>query len=151
MSIEELCGREWQERVSPICPSCSYELRGIPELRCPECGYRPTFAELRDGARQTHLALMELESVRANMRIGWIVLACAAAGSPLLRWVGLGGLTLFLGVFIAIGVVGFGLQALRIRQLSPQVREHMEIGRSVEQGVLLAVLGAVFGLVSLLL
>src|SRR5687768_18521450 len=32
----------------PHCPLCDYDLRGLAEPRCPECGYRFTWEELRD-------------------------------------------------------------------------------------------------------
>src|SRR5262245_13172445 len=30
-----------------LCPLCEYNLRGLAEARCPECGYRTTWEELR--------------------------------------------------------------------------------------------------------
>src|SRR4029077_3438761 len=30
------------------CPLCDYNLRGLAEPRCPECGHRSTWEELRD-------------------------------------------------------------------------------------------------------
>ena len=30
-----------------LCPLCEYNLRGLTEARCPECGYRTTWEELR--------------------------------------------------------------------------------------------------------
>ena len=34
-----------------LCPLCEYDLRGLVEPRCPECGYQFTWEELRDRAR----------------------------------------------------------------------------------------------------
>jgi len=34
------------------CPLCGYSLRGLPEPRCPECGYAFTWAGLRDEMRR---------------------------------------------------------------------------------------------------
>src|SRR3989442_887207 len=31
-----------------LCPLCDYNLRGLTEARCPECGYRSTWEELRN-------------------------------------------------------------------------------------------------------
>src|SRR6185369_16048420 len=31
-----------------LCPLCDYNLRGLTEARCPECGYRTTWDELRN-------------------------------------------------------------------------------------------------------
>src|SRR5688572_27297452 len=40
--------------VAVFCPLCEYDLRGLEEPRCPECGYRFTWAELHDPALRLH-------------------------------------------------------------------------------------------------
>ncbi len=32
---------------APVCPQCGYDLWGIPEQRCPECGFRYQWAAIR--------------------------------------------------------------------------------------------------------
>lgn len=41
------------------CPLCYYNLRGQVEPRCPECGYRFEWRDLRDPARRRHPYLFE--------------------------------------------------------------------------------------------
>jgi len=41
------------------CPLCHYDLRGLTEPRCPECGFRFTWPELLDPARRLHPYLFE--------------------------------------------------------------------------------------------
>jgi len=41
------------------CPLCNYNLRGLTEPRCPECGYRFTWNELTDPALRLHPFLFE--------------------------------------------------------------------------------------------
>lgn len=41
------------------CPLCEYNLRGLAEPRCPECGYRFEWNELLDPARRLHAYLFE--------------------------------------------------------------------------------------------
>src|SRR4051794_15887190 len=41
------------------CPLCDYDLRGLVDPRCPECGYVFDWAELRDPARRLHPYLFE--------------------------------------------------------------------------------------------
>jgi hypothetical protein len=41
------------------CPLCDYDLRGLVEPRCPECGYRFEWAELLDPTRRRHRFLFE--------------------------------------------------------------------------------------------
>jgi len=44
---------------SVLCPLCGYDLRGLIEPRCPECGYRFVWAELLDRKLNTHPYLFE--------------------------------------------------------------------------------------------
>ncbi len=41
------------------CPMCDYNLRGLIDPRCPECGYTFEWTELRDPARRLHPYLFE--------------------------------------------------------------------------------------------
>ena len=41
------------------CPLCEYNLRGLSEPRCPECGFAFTWAELIRGRREAHRYLFE--------------------------------------------------------------------------------------------
>jgi hypothetical protein len=41
------------------CPLCEYNLRGLTEPRCPECGYRFEWDQLRDEKLKTHPYLFE--------------------------------------------------------------------------------------------
>ena len=41
------------------CPLCSYNLRGLAEPRCPECGYRFAWPEMLDPTRRRHPYLFE--------------------------------------------------------------------------------------------
>ena len=41
------------------CPLCEYDLRGLVEPRCPECGYRFEWADVTDPARRLHPYLFE--------------------------------------------------------------------------------------------
>src|SRR6185503_2909506 len=41
------------------CPLCEYNLRGLTEPRCPECGYRFEWVELIDAKLKLHPYLFE--------------------------------------------------------------------------------------------
>src|SRR4051812_18016461 len=41
------------------CPLCDYNLRGLTEPRCPECGAKFDWDELRNPARRLHPYLFE--------------------------------------------------------------------------------------------
>src|SRR4051812_24212148 len=42
-----------------LCPLCDYNLRGLTEARCPECGAKFDWEELRDPTRRMHPYLFE--------------------------------------------------------------------------------------------
>jgi hypothetical protein len=51
---------DWDALTEKIeCPLCLYNLRGLIEPRCPECGYRFEWAELLDPHRRRHPYLFE--------------------------------------------------------------------------------------------
>jgi hypothetical protein len=52
------------------CPMCDYNLRGLTEPRCPECGYRFDWAELLDARRRPHRYLFE-HHPEANFKSFW--------------------------------------------------------------------------------
>ena len=43
------------------CPLCEYNLRGLSEPRCPECGYQFVWAELIEAMRIAHPYLFEVQ------------------------------------------------------------------------------------------
>ena len=45
--------------VPLLCPICDYNLHGLTEPRCPECGYRFTWEELSDPIRRLHPYVFE--------------------------------------------------------------------------------------------
>ncbi len=49
------------------CPLCEYDLRGLIDPRCPECGYTFDWDELRDPTRRLHPYLFE-HHPEANVR-----------------------------------------------------------------------------------
>ena len=50
-----------------VCPLCDYNLRGLTEPRCPECGFAFSWAELLDERRDRHRWLFE-HGRRRNVR-----------------------------------------------------------------------------------
>jgi len=55
------------ECAQVCCPLCDYDLRGLTEPRCPECGYRFEWADLTDPDRKRHPYLFE-HHPRRNVR-----------------------------------------------------------------------------------
>ena len=53
-----------------LCPLCHYNLRGLTEPRCPECGYTSTWPEIFDPTRRLHPYLFEHHPER-NVKSFW--------------------------------------------------------------------------------
>ncbi len=59
-SLDDNATPNWETTSDEIhCPLCSYNLRGLSEPRCPECGYRFSWSELTDPKRKDHPYLFE--------------------------------------------------------------------------------------------
>lgn len=57
-----------------LCPLCEYNLRGLSEARCPECGYRFEWAVVTDPRKRLHPYLFEHHperNVRSFFRTLW--------------------------------------------------------------------------------
>ena len=53
-------GGDWDAARGDVqCPLCEYDLRGLVEPRCPECGYAFTWPDVTDPARRLHPFLFE--------------------------------------------------------------------------------------------
>lgn len=62
---------DWSSLASELeCPLCNYNLRGLAEPRCPECGFAFQWAELLDRNRNRHPYLFEHQE-RHNIWSFW--------------------------------------------------------------------------------
>src|SRR4051812_29597472 len=53
-------GPDWETIQHAVeCPLCDYNLRGLTECRCPECGFVFQWAEVLDPDRRNHPYLFE--------------------------------------------------------------------------------------------
>ncbi|HEY1629165.1 MAG TPA: hypothetical protein VGF52_04850, partial [Tepidisphaeraceae bacterium] len=51
---------DWSQQSDEVlCPLCEYNLRGLSEPRCPECGFQSDWRELTDPGRRQHPYLFE--------------------------------------------------------------------------------------------
>src|SRR3712207_2033609 len=66
---------DWSTLAGDVtCPLCDYNLRGLSEPRCPECGYAFAWPDLLDPARRRHPYLFEHHpehNVR-SFRLTWL-------------------------------------------------------------------------------
>ncbi len=60
MASAKLAAPDWETIQDSVeCPLCRYNLRGLSEARCPECGYEFEWAEILDVTRRKHRYLFE--------------------------------------------------------------------------------------------
>lgn len=79
------------------CPKCGYDLHGIPEVRCPECGFRYDAAALRSMAASAEW----IRLVAARMLIVRATLAAALTAPAVLNRLGISGLSSFCVIAVA--------------------------------------------------
>ena len=76
--------RRIMEKEHPACPQCGYDLHGIPEIRCPECGFRFDKAALRGLAEEAeHCRLTAARTVVVRTALALVLgmpFLCAIAG-----------------------------------------------------------------------
>jgi hypothetical protein len=117
-----------------LCPLCDYNLRGLTESRCPECGYRFDWIDLIDPQRRRHPYLFEhhpqrkvwsfFKTLLAGLRPGkfWRSLNPAQPSHPrrlLLYWI-LSNLSLLL---IPLAMLTFGAIELTAANQSYRARQ----------------------------
>lgn len=74
-----------------FCPSCGYNLYGIPEVRCPECGFRYDLRAVRSLGYGAHHQLTDT----ACFVTAWSIFAVGVVSAPLsLAFRGGGGVAL---------------------------------------------------------
>lgn len=70
-SKHHAAGPDWQSITEEIlCPLCEYNLKGLTEPRCPECGYTCEWQDLLDPNRRLHRYVFEHHPQR-NYRSFW--------------------------------------------------------------------------------
>jgi hypothetical protein len=113
------------------CPLCNYNLRGLAEARCPECGGQFTWDELRDPTKRLHPYLFEhhpdrniwsfFRTLRGGLlpRRFWTTLLPVQPSQPrrlILYWI------LALVLVIGSTFAEFGVRTFQVYQLVTQRR-----------------------------
>lgn len=86
----DTCG---SQRVTQFCPNCGYDLCGLPEDRCPECGQRfdrSTLPIVEEGSAQPERSLWPLQAAAIGLAFVHYGLGSSAANTVFqLAWLGL--------------------------------------------------------------
>lgn len=136
MNLEATPGQampDWSSITEDIlCPLCEYNLRGVSEPRCPECGYRFEWQEVLDPGRRQHTYLFEHH---ASNRVRWFRKTVRATLRPGQFWRALhpvqmihpGRLVLYALIVAAVYILSV--------QMLPGGLAARQIQRILEQGV----------------
>jgi hypothetical protein len=63
---------EWRLPLPPTCPQCAYNLTGLTENRCPECGTAFRWPEVRKYVKHTWSLVMRLRHANQDTRMSLI-------------------------------------------------------------------------------
>lgn len=122
--------------IELLCPLCDYDLRGLPEPRCPECGHQFEWEELTDPARMKLRWLFEHRRglggyLGTSLRLWrpWEFWGSWLRPSHRLvvgRVVGFGMVGVVLAVLVvAVGIVGTAVVGLQLQSLGARRLESM--------------------------
>lgn len=151
-TLENLTGNEWRGPGPPLCPSCGYNLTGLPEPRCPECGSWFSWSQIQRHSRRVFYDQARLKFADQDAAAGLRFVLAAWVGLPL-AWGLRVYVHLFLGTMVFLMAVGMGFTALvlgcqvfRVLRLPPAARE--QLANPPNQWLGLAVVALAFALLA---
>lgn len=127
--LDHMSPREqWRFPLPPTCPKCDYDLRGLPEDRCPECGYEFQWEEVRKRARRIWNLIIRLRDANKDAQLGLII---GFSGWFLLGFINLVGwhtMALLVNIIVFCGAIIsiiLGSQVLNIRRVPKWARPYV--------------------------
>ena len=131
-TLENLTGHEWHGPGPPLCPRCAYNLTGLPEPRCPECGSQFSWSQIQRHSQRVFYDQARLRFADQDAAAGlWFVLAAWGA-LPLALCLRvyvhlfLGAIVFLMAVGMAFTALVLGCQVFRVLRLPPAAREQLE-------------------------
>jgi hypothetical protein len=120
--------QRWSSPLPPTCAKCNYILTGLSENRCPECGTRFRWKEVRDRAARTWALALRLRHANQDAISGII---CSLAGWFAILFVRLFDIDALhivvdiVAMFMALVTIILGAQVLNVRRVPKWAREYI--------------------------
>ncbi len=135
-------GRDWNEKLPPVCTKCEYNLTGISSQNCPECGVNIYWLDVQRNARKVYHDLRQTEDLNDLIDFGPYV-GGASAFFILFFWLiaWADGLGRVIGVGFALMAIGCGLQIFRSKRVPEWARDLIEVEPKYIKGVINISLG----------
>ncbi len=122
--------QQWRLPLPPTCPKCDYDLRGLPEQRCPECGTEFRWEDIRKRARRIWTLTLRLRHANQDATLGLIIGIGGWFLLGFIRLLGLDGMALIALIKMIVfggGVISIilGSQVLNIRRVPKWARPYV--------------------------
>ena len=119
---------EWRLPLPPMCKRCAYNLTGLHEERCPECGTKFTWREVRQRVARIWGMTLRLRYANQDAMTGLIIALSGWFGIGFAHLVGNGlmvGLASVLAFIAALLAVVLGAQVLNLRRVPAWARPYV--------------------------
>lgn len=137
--LEMIKGEQvWQHRLPPTCPTCGYNLTGLPRDRCPECGKHFDWKDVRYQAIYTWAMIERLNNANQNARTGLIISLVGWAAVGLFRLPFLRSISLAIDIIAALAALAafiLGMHVFKIRSVPKWARSYIDNPPNILLGI----------------
>jgi hypothetical protein len=119
---------EWRLPLPPTCKRCDYNLTGLRDERCPECGTRFTWREVRQRVARVWGMTLRLRHANQDAMAGLIIALSGWFAIGFAHLVGSGllvAITSILAFIAGLLAVILGSQVLNVRRVPAWARKYV--------------------------